>query len=476
MTTAALVAAGCLLLAGLLLRATLPPLRALFIPASVVGGFVGLAVVQSVTHGVDASAAVAGHTEAIAATLRGWPGPLLAVVFAAMLLHAPSDRPHDKKARRVIRQGLMVWLIVLGQVVVGLLAVVLLIRPLGYEVPGAFGQLIEATFAGGHGTGGAMGTVLVEALDFAPGLDLAMLMATAALVGGVVLGIGLVNLGLRRGWCGSSAKLETVSGLEPRRDPKPAMLGRSRSDVIDPLVLQAALVALAFGIGWAMQAGFTTGVGTMVEAFVEPGEPDVLGRDRVERIMKFAGNLPLFLFTLLGGLILRKLLIALRLGDLIDTLSLQRITGLCIDLLIVAAITTLRIETVVAFLVPGAILLGLGLAWAVFCLLFLAPRLLPRGHWFELGLINFGMSTGTTAQGMMLLRMVDPELETDAAEDYALAAPLSAPFVGGGVVTFTLPLLMATPEPGVPVVAVALGLAVVWAGLLLAAWRLRRVP
>ena len=59
----------------------------------------------------------------------------------------------------------------------------------------------------------------------------------------------------------------------------------------------------------------------------------------------------------------------------------------------------------------------------------------------ELGLINYGMSTGTTATGLLLLRMVDKDLESGAAEDYALAAPLSAPFIGGGLLTLMMPLL-----------------------------------
>ena len=53
----------------------------------------------------------------------------------------------------------------------------------------------------------------------------------------------------------------------------------------------------------------------------------------------------------------------------------------------------------------------------------LARRMLPSEHWFELGLINYGMSTGTTATGFVLLRLVDPELESGAAEDYCIGGP-----------------------------------------------------
>jgi len=81
------------------------------------------------------------------------------------------------------------------------------------------------------------------------------------------------------------------------------------------------------------------------------------------------------------------------------------------------------------------------------CLFFLSPRMLAKSHWFELGLINYGMSTGTTATGFVLLRLVDPQLNTDAAKQYALAAPLSAPMVGGGLITIGLPLLVLQRVP-----------------------------
>ena len=58
----------------------------------------------------------------------------------------------------------------------------------------------------------------------------------------------------------------------------------------------------------------------------------------------------------------------------------------------------------------------------------------------------------------MLLRIVDPDLESGAAEDYALAAPLSAPFVGGGVITLSLPVLVkkVSLAPVLVVIAAAL--------------------
>ena len=109
------------------------------------------------------------------------------------------------------------------------------------------------------------------------------------------------------------------------------------------------------------------------------------------------------------------------------------------EFLIVAAIVSLNLEAVIQLLIPLSVLLLAGFVWTGICLLWIGKKILPKQHWFELGIINYGMSTGTTANGLALLRIVDKDLESGAAEEYALAAPLSAPFVGGGILTLILP-------------------------------------
>lgn len=452
--THAILAALLLLLAGLALRGAIPPLRRVAIPASVLGGLLGLALVQALrTAGAPADTVaetaadpglvdrVASHADAIAGTLRGFPGPLIAVVFAGLLLERRESKPAGA-AKRAVLNGFVVWMIVLGQVALGLLAAGAFVLPVR-DVPPAFGQLIEAGFAGGHGTATGLGEVFAGPLDFPAGRDLGLFMATFGLVWGVVSGLVLVNVGLRRGWAARGRTTDAraaATGDAPTlaaEAARPIGLARVRSDVADPLAIQAAWVALAFLLGLVMQwtfvqacaAVFRPTFGADSEAFAEA--------------MGYAGNVPLFLFTLIGGWAVRLGLERAGLGRLIDGGSIQRIVGTAMDVLIVAGIASLRIEVLEDFLGPIALLCGLGAAWSIVVLVVLAPRMLPRGHWFELGLINYGMSTATTAQGMMLLRIADPDLETPAAEDYALAAPMSAPFVGGGVITFTLPALLA---------------------------------
>ena len=215
--------------------------------------------------------------------------------------------------------------------------------------------------------------------------------------------------------------------------------------MIDPLVFQLLIVAVAFGIGYGLKTLFVAGASSFVPVDL----------DEVERIKAFKAinSIPLFLFTLIGGWLARQAMRGLGVADLIDTESIRRIVGAAMEFLIVAAIATLRVETLTQYWQPVLLLLVAGCAWAAFCLLVVARGLLPRAYWFELGLINYGMSTATTAQGLMLLRIVDPDMESGAAEDYAAAAPLSAPFIGGGFVTLSLPAILQNAGI-VPVIAV----------------------
>jgi len=448
-----------LLLIGLFLRATVGVFQRLYVPAAVLGGLVGLALA---TWDWKPDSPVIPAT--VIEQLRSWPGWLIAVVFAGLLLER-SGKSFRDSMQGAARQGIVVWIIALGQVALGVLATWSMISRY-YEVPEAFGQLIEVGFAGGHGTAAAMSAVYEKGpLEFPEGPDLAFFFATAGLLLGVVSGMVYVNMAVRRGWTrAGDVKILTLTGLEARDAPEPIGLGRIRAEVLDPLVFQVLIVAAALAAGIGLQKIFL-----ILIRFL--GLQSGLSAEVVGKVADYADNLPLFMFTLIGGLVVREVMHGLHLGDLIDPDSIRRVSGAAMEFLIVAAVTSINLAALEKFAVPIVLLLALGLLWSGFCLVVIAPRLLPRRYWFELGILNYGMSTATTAQGLMLLRIIDKDLASGAAEDYALAAPLSAPFVGGGVITLMLmPWLLGHFHQGL----VAATLLLVIAGLyVVGAWMAR---
>lgn len=478
----AILAACALLLVGAALRSHGPGMARIAMPASVIGGAIGLVALEllarslgdvgtgespgAVDLGRSASENGPSATTFVQSlaqwavecqrTFRTWPGFLIAVIFAGMLLERRPRRARSV-TRGVMQEGAMVWIIVLGQVLIGLVATWLIIAPMT-GVPIFFGQLIEAGFAGGHGTAAALGSVYDEVNRFPGGRDLAMFMATVGLVYGVVSGVVFVNVAIRRGWTARRRLGDGVASAAPPPGMLTARVRRLPSEAIDPLALQCALLGVAVGIGWLFQQGVAI---AMREGFGGPEGAAPAVASAVDKI-------PLFMFALLGGLTLRWLLQMVGASHLVDGAAIRRLMGVAMEFLIVAALASLRLDVVVEHAWGLALLLALAFAWTGVCLLVLSKLLLPRDYWFELGIINYGMSTGTTAQGVMLLRMVDPELESEAAEDYALAAPLSAPFVGGGTITIAMPFILERAGAGIVIAAVAAGLAVA----ALIAWRL----
>jgi ESS family glutamate:Na+ symporter len=477
----AFLAACGLLLIGFVLRSRLRILRILYMPASVVAGLVGFVLLQVAPRPTALEAAA----DALVAQFRTWPGILIAVVFAGLLLERPA-RPFHESARLAARAGLYAWIIIVGQIILGLLATWLIIRRF-FDVPMSFGQLIEAGFAGGHGSAVALGNIYGK-LGFPAGMDLALFVATFGLVYGVLSGIVFVNIGVRRGWTrrgtadiaadanapaaaanapaaaanapAADANAPAADANAPTAADKPMAWARTPPDLLDPLAFQLLLLMLAVVVGMALQ-----------QAVWVLGPPaDRLFGTKEQSISRNIQNLPLFMFTLLAGLMVRHAMALLRLDHLIDTASVKRLTGVAMEFLIVAAMASLRLEAVAAFFWPVALLLAIGCAWTAVCLLVIAPRVLPRAYWFELGILNYGMSTATTAQGMLLLRMIDKDLESGAAEDYALAAPMSAPFIGGGIITVSLPFILADFH----VIWALVPLALAWAVCLWLALRLAR--
>ena len=111
------------------------------------------------------------------------------------------------------------------------------------------------------------------------------------------------------------------------------------------------------------------------------------------------------------------------------------------DFLVVAAISTIRIDALAEGLAPFLLICAAAIAWNVFCILVLARRMLPDA-WFERGIAELGQSMGITATGLLLLRVVDPEYESPAADAFASKQLLHEPFMGGGLWTSTaIPLL-----------------------------------
>jgi ESS family glutamate:Na+ symporter len=173
---------------------------------------------------------------------------------------------------------------------------------------------------------------------------------------------------------------------------------------------------------------------------------------------------------MLGGLIVQ--LACQRFGRVavIDHGLMQRVGGTALDFLVVAAISMIRINVIAAGLPPFLLIVSGGILWNVFCVMWLARRLLPDS-WFERAMAEMGQSMGVTATGLLLLRVVDPENETEAASAFGYKQLLHEPFMGGGLWT-SAAVLLVWRHGGWWVLGVSVGAIAAW----LLVWRLLLRP
>jgi len=434
----------CLLLAvGKLLRVKVKLLQWLYLPSSVIGGILGLIILQ------------AGGDAIPAAWTAGWnrlPGLLINIVFATLFLGVvvpPLKTTWQRSAPQLAYGQIVAW----GQYAVGLGLVLLLLRPL-FGTQGLFGVIVPVGFEGGHGTAGGLAPVFAE-LDWNEGKDYALASATIGIISAIIAGMALINWAVRKGYVSRyertlDRKEEDLTGLYPPEARPSAGQQTVSPSSVDALALHLAVVGIAILAGVLIKNGLALAE-TWIQARVGSG-----GAESFKIMRAF----PLFPLCMIGGLIVQATLQKYARVSPVDHGLMQRIGGTALDFLVVAAISTIRLEVIAKGILPFALIMAAAIGWNVFCVMWLARRVLPN-CWFERAIAELGQSMGVTATGLLLLRAVDPEGETDAPSAFGYKQLLHEPFMGGGLWTTSAVLLVARHGAG-PVLAVSTGAIVVW--------------
>jgi ESS family glutamate:Na+ symporter len=425
----------CLLLVtGKILRVKIPLFQKLYLPSSVIAGLLGL-IILSVWENDIPSECVAGWNKL--------PGFLINIVFAALFLGVKL--PGIKKVWNIAGPQLCYGQIVAwGQYLVGIGLVIIALGPL-MGVPDQFGVIIPVGFEGGHGTAGGLTKAFTE-LGWSEGKDLGLASATLGMVSAIVIGMWLINWAVRKGYVSNIRTFDEQSkhersGIYPLEDQPHAGRQTVASDSIDSLALHIALVGIAVLIGYLLKMGFVE-----LNAYMPKGiqELDILN------------TFPLFPLCMIGGLILQFILNRLNIGHIVNHSQMTRISGTALDFLVVAAVASIRLELIIDNWMPFLTLVVAGVVWNVFCVLWLARRLLPSGSWFEQSIAEMGQSMGVTATGLMLLRTVDPEEKTIAPAAFGYKQLLHEPFMGGGLWTsMAIPLVIKTGGTNVLLISIA---------------------
>jgi ESS family glutamate:Na+ symporter len=146
-----------------------------------------------------------------------------------------------------------------------------------------------------------------------------------------------------------------------------------------------------------------------------------------------------FIFAALIGLAAKHLVQAVRAEHVIDTRTMNRISGISVDIMVTSAIGAISLVAVSQYWIPIVVLAGIGALLTFTTVPWLASRLF-RDHKFHRMLLVFGVSTGTLSTGLALLRVIDPDFETPVASDYTYAAGITFVFAIPFILSISLPV------------------------------------
>jgi len=326
----------------------------------------------------------------------------IALGFIAMSLRV-TNRAADSADRAALKSGAVIVSTYMVQGVVGLVISIALSLTV---MPGLFkasGLLLPMGYGQGPGQANNVGTSY-QNLGFAGGRSFGLAIAAAGYLCACVVGVMLLNILAKRGHITPSKKQsddDLSVGFFQDRNELPV------ADSIDRLSVQLAMVFVTYLATYLVTRGLTAGIAAISAGLANTVNTLLWG----------------FNFIIGSGvaILLRTVLEAGRARGIIvrqyqNNYLLNRISGFFFDIMIVAGVSSINIEDLSGLWLYFILLAAAG---GVFTWLHLKRvcRWAYPDYYYE-GLISmYGMMTGTISSGILLLREIDSDFHTPAANN-----------------------------------------------------------
>lgn len=321
----------------------------------------------------------------------------LGIGFIAIGLRKNKMKDQSKKrTTEIFNTGVTTVCAYLIQGILGLIVTIIAVR--FFHTTG----LLEAAgiilcFGYGQGTGQAMnyggiyeGFGLIGGKNF--GLTIAALGFLSASVGGVIY----LNLLKKKGKISSKTDVnEEELTLEKIQDKNEITVNGS----IDKFTLQLGIVISTYIVAFLIMFGLGKLFPSLIDTFYG--------------FNFLFGTLAAVMVKLILNFFMKKRIIK---REYINNFMMNRISGVAFDLMIVAGIAVINLQLIKDYWLILLILGLLGLVSTFFFIRFVSKKLFTD-YKYEQFFMMYGMLTGTASTGVILLREIDPNLETPASDN-----------------------------------------------------------
>ena len=331
----------------------------------------------------------------------------IALGFIAMSLRTTDDADRSGGTLIGVKSGAIIVSTYLVQGLIGMGISLILCMTVMKDLFPAAGLLLPMGFGQGPGQANNVGTTY-ELAGMEGGRSFGLAIAACGYIVACSVGVLLMNIYRKKGKLKireeEAKEQELGVGFFQGSDELPV------SDSIDRLSVQLALIFIVYLLTYFVTKALTTafdavGIGDMLNSILW-GFNFIIGSAVaiLTRIVFKEGN--------------KKHIIKKQYQN---NYLLNRISGFFFDVMIVAGIASIDIEDLSGYFWPFVLMCTLGAIGTWFWLVFVSKKV--YGDYYYEGLFSmFGMLTGTIGSGVLLLREIDPNYETPAANNLILGS------------------------------------------------------
>lgn len=376
------------------LKRSIGLLQKYIIPTSIIAGFIGLILGPEVLNVVSLDIGRLGNIVY----------HLMAIGFIALAL---KDRKREKN-KDVTKTGAFIVSTYLIQGIIGLSVSLILAYTLYPDLFPPFGLLLPLGYGQGPGQAYSIGTQW-EGLGFSNGGNIGLTVATLGFLWACIIGILLMNFLTRKQ---QFYRVNRTESKEPKKIYEESEQGDiPLSGSIDKISIQLFLIGIVYLATYLTLKGLSV-------VLVPLG---VFGETLSQLLWGFH-----FIIGTIYAILLRIIFdFQKKRGKMINNYPnnylLQRISGGAFDFMITASISAISVYTLNKYIIPILLVTTLGGFVTVLYTVFMCKKVF-KNHVLEYIVALYGMLTGTISTGLALLKEVDPNFETNVAENLVLGS------------------------------------------------------
>lgn len=368
----------------------------------------------------------------------------IAIGFIAMSLRVKREKTTDTY-KVAVKSGALIVSTYLVQAITGLVISLFLVFTFMPQFFPASGILLAMGFGQGPGQANNVGSTY-ESLGFVGGQSYGLAIAASGYLIACTVGVFFLN----------KRKSKITKYTDETSNDTPIDIFQDEDEIpisqsIDKLSIQVALIVFVY----LLTFGILVGVSRLL-SLISPGVANTLSPILWGFNFIFASAIASGVAALIS--VLRKKGIMKRQYQ--NNYLLNRISGLAFDIMIVAGIASINFTDIAKLWIPFIVTILLGALVTYLYLKFMSNKIY-KGYENEAFLSMFGMLTGTISSGVLLVREIDPEYKTPAANNLVTGS--------GAAIVFGAPLLVliGMAPKSLTMTFIVLGLIIVYLALLI---------